>query len=68
MNAESAEIFGVWYLDLFQPHGLYFCNAALSKDGNYVRAWNSITNATFDAAIIGLTATQVGILCVKGED
>lgn len=70
MPTEDANRLAADFLSYFNEGLEYFTNGPVEKDGtlNDCRAWNPITDATFDGGIIAVAPASIGILWVSDED
>ena len=65
MTSERAKNLGEQFLSAFE-NAQFLTNSVTEADA--IKAWNSITEATFDAGIVCISPTHLGILWVEDED
>jgi hypothetical protein len=66
MKVEVAKGLAARFLECCGKGAVFFTNGALTLTGT--GAWSPLTDATFDAGIVGVASGRVGLLWVEDED
>jgi hypothetical protein len=75
MPEARAATLTIRFFELFSPAARYFTNATFRRDTEvsagtvwWVTSWEPLSTATFDAGVVCVDATRIGILWVADED